>query len=152
MIEWEATDRGLRVFDGDSSSVVVDATEAAYGRASGSFSAALGAVCRNAVSHNDTDDPTVELSVVEGLDGTYYDVRVADDGPGIPQGEIEVIRDPESRSQTQHLDGLGLWTARWVMQNSGGELEFAPNSPRGTIVTLRVPKADDVEIPAGHGD
>jgi hypothetical protein len=34
-----------------------------------------------------------------------------------------------------------------VIQNCGGERDFAANSPRGTVVTLRVPRpADDHDL------
>jgi signal transduction histidine kinase len=102
---------------------------------------AVRAILDTAVEHNDTDHPTVEAGVVESLGGGYYDVRIADDGPGIPADGAQVVREPRQRSQTQHLDGLGLWTARWVLQNSGGGLGFSSNAPRGTVVTLQVPAA-----------
>ena len=125
--------------------LTVDAPDGAYGTTTPAFSLAVEAVVRNAVEHNDNETPTVQVAVVESLDGDYYDVRVADDGPGIPQGQVEILSGERLPSQTQHLSGLGLWTARWVMQNSGGELEFAANSPEGTVVTLRIPQATPPE-------
>ncbi|MFB6139009.1 MAG: ATP-binding protein [Halosimplex sp.] len=128
----------------------VDVPETVYGTTTPAFSLAVEAVVRNAVEHNDSETPTVEVSVVESLDGNYYDVRVADDGPGIPQSQVEVVSGDSAPSQTQHLSGLGLWTARWVMQNSGGELEFDANSPEGAIVTLRIPQATPPETVAAE--
>jgi signal transduction histidine kinase len=122
--------------------VTVDVPDEAPGCVTIGFRDAVRAVLENAVEHNDTDHPTVEAAVVESLDGGYYDVRIADDGPGIPADEAQVVREPSQRSQTQHLDGLGLWTARWVLQNSGGDLEFSSNAPRGTVVPLRGPRSD----------
>jgi PAS domain S-box-containing protein len=131
----------------------VETPASAVGPVTRAFGAAVEAVVRNAVDHNDQAEPHVDVTVTESLDGDYLDVRIADDGPGVDPQQAEIAEGSgETDRQTKHLDGLGLWTARWVLQNSGGDLEFAANSPRGTIVTLRVPAAEDppagVEVPA----
>ncbi|MDY6780748.1 MAG: ATP-binding protein, partial [Halobacteria archaeon] len=47
----------------------------------------------NAVEHNDSDSPRVEVSVseTEEEDTSYVEVRVSDDGPGIPEMERQVL-------------------------------------------------------------
>ncbi len=108
-------------------------------------SAALGTalenVIENAVVHNDRSKPSVEVTVVESLDGRYVDVRVADDGPGIPPTEYELLTGERDRSQVEHLSGLGLYVSHWIVTSLGGTLAFDANAPRGSIVTLRVPSA-----------
>lgn len=100
---------------------------------------------RNGVEHNDRAAPRAEVTVVECLGGDSLDVRVADDGPGIDQDQAETAgATGETDRKTRHLDGLGLWTVRLVLQH-GGTPEFEPNEPRGTVVVLRVPR---VEVPA----
>lgn len=116
--------------------------EEAFAAVTDGFPLALEEIVRNAVEHTDQSEPRVEVSVVPGPDEGYYDVRVADEGPGIPDTQVDVVTRETEQTQTEHALGLGLWTARWVLQNSGGELAFADTTPRGTVVTLRVPQAD----------
>lgn len=117
-----------------------DLAESATAVVSSSFPTAVEELVENAIEHDDREDPTVEVTIEETFDGEYYQVKVADDGPGIRDGQVAVIEGDAEHTQTQHLGGLGLWTARWVMQNTGGTIEFADNDPRGTVVTLNVPR------------
>lgn len=132
--------------------VTVTVPEPVYGDVTGAFPAAVEGVVRNGIEHNDQTEPAVEVTIAESLDGEYLDVRVADDGPGIDPEEVEIVERSGQIDQTTHLDGLGLWTARWVLQNSGGDLEFTSNTPRGTVVTLRVPRSDGQSVPAAGAD
>jgi len=101
---------------------------------------ALEEVVENAVEHNDEAAPEVEVSVTESLDGGYVSVRVADNGPGIPPAEYEVLTGERDRSQLQHTSGMGLWIVNWVVTQAGGSLEFSANSPDGSIVEMRLPQ------------
>ncbi|WP_439027316.1 sensor histidine kinase [Haloarchaeobius sp. DT45] len=95
----------------------------------------------NAVVHNDRPRPTVEVSVIPaGGPDDMVELRVADDGPGIPQAEIEPIL--EGREQPlRHGSGIGLWIAVWVVRNSGGNVSFEERSPRGTVVVVELEPA-----------
>lgn len=122
--------------------------EFVYGDVTDPFATAVAEVARNAIEHNDSPEPHVDTTVAETLNGEYVDVRIADNGPGIEPKQAEIAEGKRQADQsTMHLDGLGLWTARWVMQNSGGRLKFASNAPRGTIVTLRVPCSEGPDRP-----
>lgn len=95
----------------------------------------------NAVEHAGAA-PTVEVSV--GVDpGADEDeqvrVRVADDGPGLPEMEQRVLT---GRRETplQHGQGLGLWLVYWVVREAGGDLSVTVAD--GTAVELRLPVAD----------
>ena len=94
----------------------------------------------NAAVHNDGDQAWAKVAVSNGA-GTALPVelRVLDDGPGIP--EEEPVRGEESESPLHHSDGFGLWFVKWVVEDTGGEVEIS--SPEeaevGTEVTLRFP-------------
>jgi PAS domain S-box-containing protein len=102
---------------------------------------ALEEVFENGAEHNDAPEPSVTVTTVESLDGQYVEVRVADNGPGIPPAEYELLTGEQERSQTNHTSGLGLWAVNWIVTQAGGSLEFAPNSPRGSIVRIRLPRS-----------
>lgn len=98
-------------------------------------------VLENAVVHN--DQPETRLSVrLEEATSDYVSLAIADNGPGIPTAERELITGEREITQTDHGSGLGLWLTNWVVTRSGGELLFEDNDPRGTVVTMRLPRAD----------
>lgn len=106
------------------------------------LSVALDHVVRNAVEHNDSDEPRVEISVGEPDSGDeYVEVTVADNGPGIPEQEREVLLEGEE-TPLEHSSGVGLWLLNWIITRSGGRVVFHENEPRGSRVTLSLPPAD----------
>ena len=75
-------------------------------------------------------------------------VAVADDGPGIPDHEYEVLTAGEETA-LEHGSGLGLWLVFWVVTKSGGDLSFDDREPRGSVVTLTLPAVGAEEGPLG---
>jgi len=102
---------------------------------------ALENVLENAIVHNDSESPTVEVFVYvfEGTHNDWTEVVVADDGPGIPDHEVRALLEG-GETPLQHGSGLGLWLVNWLVKRSGGELQFDENEPRGSIVTMRLPR------------
>jgi len=68
-------------------------------------------------------------------------IRVADEGPGIPEAVRPRVFEPffTTKAHSGGL-GLGLTAARTVAESIGGSISFEANSPVGTIFTLRVPQ------------
>jgi signal transduction histidine kinase/CheY-like chemotaxis protein len=100
-------------------------------------------VVENAIKHNDRETPIVTLSVstIETDEERWVKIVVADDGPGIPKGEQEVLIEGRETA-LQHGSGLGLWLTNWIVGKFGGELRFGTNRPRGSVVTIRLKEAD----------
>jgi len=65
-------------------------------------------------------------------------VTVADDGPGVPDHEIEAI-EAGRETALEHGSGLGLWIVHWAAASVGGDVSFTDREPRGTVATLRFP-------------
>jgi len=82
------------------------------------------------------DDEQRDSSETTGL----ARIAVADNGPGIPDHEYEVLTAGEETA-LEHGSGLGLWLVYWVVEKSGGELTFEDNDPHGAIVTMTLPAA-----------
>lgn len=101
---------------------------------------ALEEVIENAVEHNNCATPKVNVGVTESLDNQYVTIRVVDNGPGISPTEYEVLIGQQERSQLNHTSGMGLWIVNWIVTQAGGSLDFSANSPRGSIVELRLPQ------------
>ncbi len=111
---------------------------------------ALTNLAENAVEHNDSTTPHVEICADHDPDQPYpLTISVIDNGPGIPDNEQRII-EKGSETSLQHGTGLGLWVIRWAVTNAGGELDFESRSPRGTIISLQLPRAfqDDTQATA----
>jgi signal transduction histidine kinase len=84
-------------------------------------------------------------TVVEVPDGV--EVRIADDGPGIPVAEQQRVFEPftrldRARSSEHRGTGLGLSIARNILRAHGGDVVLANRPEGGLLVTLRLPRAD----------
>jgi signal transduction histidine kinase len=97
---------------------------------------ALEQLVENAVEHNDGDTRRLEISGSETDTGTL--LVVADDGPGIPETERDVITDG-TEHDLAHGSSLGLWGANWAIKTLGGGLSFESSDLGGTAVVLEFP-------------
>lgn len=121
--------------------IEVDAPEELWVIADTGVRYAIDHALRNAVEHNDEESPSVTVSVVDGETDGQGVVRVADDGPRIPESEIDVLRGDVQTSSTFHGTGVGLWVMQWCVESLGGELSFGENESRGNVVSIALPKA-----------
>lgn len=124
-----------------SLAVDLDVPESQYVLALPMLAAAIEEALTNAVEHNDASRPRVEVRVETCTrDGAeWVDIRIADNGPGLPDEELAVL-ERECETDLQHASGLGLWVIKWATKASGGEVTFQRTQPRGTVVTLRLEK------------
>ncbi|MDT3436660.1 PAS domain S-box protein [Haloarcula sp. 1CSR25-25] len=99
----------------------------------------LGELIENSLEHGG-DDPSVRIDVQ--ADKRTVSITVADDGPGIPQHELDVVTGDEPITQLHHGTGLGLWLVVWVTETYGGTVDFAGGRDGGTVVTLELPRID----------
>lgn len=65
---------------------------------------------------------------------TSIDIVVEDDGPGIPEGEMEAVFSPfyrleSSRNTETGGVGLGLSIARTIVRQHGGDIMLSPHNP-----------------------
>ena len=96
----------------------------------------LSAVLENAVVHNDTERPTVDVTVETHPETGKVRVSVADDGPGIDADEVPAALGDREGSPTDHGTGLDLFFAACVMDEYSGRLDIGRNEPRGARVEL----------------
>ncbi|WP_238386932.1 two-component system sensor histidine kinase NtrB [Natrialba swarupiae] len=119
-------------------SLTIDVPPTLTARMSVQFERALEQVLSNAIEHNDSDEPTVHVSGSKTTDPKpAVEIEVIDNGPGIPEHELEALGEDES--QLAHMSGLGLWETYWIVDDSGGSLEFESDPETGTTVTIRLP-------------
>jgi len=96
----------------------------------------LSELVENSLEHTTTDSPHVEISVREESDEAV-ELSVADDGPGLPEREQEILT-AGAETQLKHGQGIGLWFVTWAVTQLGGDLEFRANDPEGSVVTVRL--------------
>lgn len=103
---------------------------------------ALGELVENAVVHNDGDHPTVTVDVREADDPRYAcDIRVEDDGPGIPRAVLRPVRE-HRETDLLHGSGIGLWVVEWCLTRLDGDVTFEPSESGGTRVCIRLPNLE----------
>ena len=74
---------------------------------------------------------------VPAVPESWVDIRVIDDGPGIPAAERDAVTGERSITQLDHGSGLGLWLVRWAVESVGGDLAFEQAEDQ-TVVRLRL--------------
>lgn len=89
------------------------------------------------------------LAVTDAAD--ELTIRVLDDGPGVPEEELERVFEPfyrleSSRNRATGGTGLGLSIARDVAQAHGGSLRLANRSVGGLEARLVLPRLQSVTI------
>lgn len=101
---------------------------------------AFSNLLENAVKHNDSAPKRVSISVTLGAETVT--VEIADNGPGIPEDDIEGLFDPVVKQKATH--GLGLTIVARLIDRYGGDIELAETGSDGTVfaMTLSSPPGD----------
>ena len=78
-------------------------------------------------------------------EGGALNIAITDDGPGIPEGDIERVFEPfyrveGSRNRNTGGSGLGLSIARNIAQSHGGSVRLRNRTRGGLEATLRLPR------------
>lgn len=102
--------------------------------------AAVENVVRNALRHT---PPQSAVEVVLEQGAGQAAMRICDQGPGVPEADLERLFDPFTRLDAArgHSDGFGLGLAigARAMQAHGGSISAANRSAGGLCVTLSLP-------------
>jgi signal transduction histidine kinase len=80
---------------------------------------------------------TVSVAYPDGLTV----IRLADNGPGVPERARERLFQPFAGSGRPDGAGLGLAIARELAQGHGGDLILADSGPQGAVFEVRLPGA-----------
>lgn len=125
----------------ESLQISYDLSDEQYVHAPPLIEQALEQVFSNAAEHSDADQPCVDVSLaVDTSRSQPVQLAIADNGPGIPDGE-PILNDDAEETQLHHSSGVGLWFVTWIVNDAGGHLdiETRENPDSGTTVTLRFP-------------
>lgn len=93
----------------------------------------------NAIQHNDEDTPVVEVS--GELHDDVVEIRIADNGPGVPDGHRDDIFGKGDRDLGSPGTGIGLYLVRSLVTQYGGDVWVEDNDPTGAVFVVRLPLA-----------
>ncbi|WP_277541260.1 sensor histidine kinase [Haloarcula laminariae] len=95
-------------------------------------------VLKNAVQHNHEADPTVTVSAE--TDASTVRVRVADNGPGVPDEQKECIFGRGERGMSSEGTGIGLYLVQTLVDQYGGRVWVEDNDPTGAVFVIELPR------------
>jgi signal transduction histidine kinase len=105
----------------------------------------LGSVFRNvlnnAVQHNESEGPRVEVNVVE--DEETVAVTVADNGTGIPPDRRDAVLGRTDEGIDHPLAGLGLYLVDTLVTQYGGAVRIRDSDTGGAAVEIELKKPQD---------
>jgi PAS domain S-box-containing protein len=90
----------------------------------------------NAVQHNDGDDPVVSITIRETDDRVQ--VRVADNGPGVPDAIKDEVFGDEVMGLESSGTGMGLYLVATLVEMYGGEVWVEDNDPTGAVFCVEL--------------
>jgi signal transduction histidine kinase len=90
----------------------------------------------NAVQHTDEETPEVTVDVVEQAETVR--VRVADNGPGVPDEQKEQIFGKGEKGLDSAGSGIGLYLVHTLTDQFGGGVWVEDNEPRGAVFMVEL--------------
>lgn len=85
----------------------------------------------------------IELVVSEET-GSTVEIAIRNNGTPISSEALAAL-ERGSETQLQHLDGMELWVAKWLIENIDGDIEFAADAETGTTTRIFLDTAAKVE-------
>ncbi|WP_411968456.1 PAS domain S-box protein [Haloferax sp. YSSS75] len=93
---------------------------------------------KNAVQHNDNPTPSVHVDVAAGDD--VVELRVSDDGPGIPDEQKRPLLEKGIEDLSDPGNGFGLFLVREIVDGYDGEVRIEDNEPTGATFVVTLPR------------
>ncbi|AXR79957.1 PAS domain S-box protein [Natrarchaeobaculum sulfurireducens] len=117
--------------------VDLDAPSEAIVSATTNIHEAMSELVGNALVHNGNETPVVSLSVAKK--GEVVEIRVTDNGDGIPEMDCAVLETGDAIDDLYHGSGLGLWLVYWIVNRSEGSVVVENGETDGTTVKVSLP-------------
>ena len=94
----------------------------------------------NAVKHNDKDICEIQLSSVDK--GNYYEIRVSDNGPGIPNEQKNKIFNLFENQNSHHSNstGIGLAIVKRIIDETDGTIRVESDEKKGSTFVFTIQK------------
>ena len=108
------------------------------------FQQALVNLVRNAVEAFDDHAAPEVVIVGQPVSDVHYRISVEDNGPGIPDDQIERIFQPLTTTKTGGM-GLGLSVTRTIVESHGGRLQVSRSALGGAAFSFTLKREPGVE-------
>lgn len=95
-------------------------------------------ILRNAVQHNDSTPPTIDVSTTVEESAAAVEVAIADNGPGVRAEIREEIFGKGEKGLDSPGAGIGLYLVRSLVEGYGGDVWVESNDPRGAVFVVRL--------------
>jgi PAS domain S-box-containing protein len=118
--------------EGEIPPVTVTATEM--------LSSVFDNLLTNAIQHN--DKPTAEVTVSAVRDDETVTIRIADNGPGIPDDQKDQIFGKGDTGLESSGTGIGLYLVHRLVDIYGGDVWVEDNEPEGSVFAVELPTAE----------
>jgi two-component system, sensor histidine kinase len=83
------------------------------------------------------------IQILAASDGRFVEIRVSDEGPGIPANAWKTIFDPFVQANNRPSEskgiGLGLAISKGIVEKQGGSIWVADSSAKGTAIAFTLP-------------
>ncbi|WP_435183124.1 ATP-binding protein [Halobellus sp. EA9] len=106
------------------------------------LSSVFGNLLSNAVQHNDEDVAEVVVSATVDDEDAVARVRIADNGPGVPDSRKEAIFGKGEKGLESSGTGLGLYLVQSLVDAYGGAVWVEDNEPEGAVFVVELPLAE----------
>lgn len=97
---------------------------------------------RNAVQHNDETPATVSVSATVDADDGVVEVRIVDNGPGIPESHRDDVFGKGEKGLDSPGAGIGLYLVQSLVEIYGGSVSIEDTEPKGTTFVVRLRLAE----------
>ncbi len=94
-------------------------------------------VLHNAVKYSPENS---EVDIEVDANDEYVLVRIRDQGPGIPDEYKDVIFQRFKKAHTRIGMGLGLATAKYLVEANNGKIWVEDNIPKGSVFVIKLPR------------
>lgn len=94
---------------------------------------------KNAIQHN--NKPIAEVSVSATEQDESVKIRIADNGPGVPDDQKDAIFGKGERGLESAGTGFGLYLIETLVTSYDGEVWVEDNNPEGSVFVVELPKA-----------
>jgi len=94
---------------------------------------------KNAIQHN--DEPLAEVTVSATTHDGIVTVRIADNGPGVPDDQKQTIFGKGERDLEVTGTGIGLYLVEALVTSYDGDVYVEDNDPEGSIFVVELPTA-----------